>query len=330
VSGLSALSGISSRIGVQSKAVGAIVVIAIAGPAAAQAPPSPQSLAAIRVLAEQRYEIGVMERVFEGAVEHGITVTRDRLQAVAQMPADLLVSDNAHARGFRLEGYGVFFDVIVPSFNTTLWSFRTLDQNDLGLNSALKALETYIKEKGNPDVQQALRRVELQVNPGVLTRTAAAENAGARNASGSAASAPDANAINAIKAGPDAQAQPPASLSAGQAGQPPDSPADLKNGQAAAPPASDPILSDPSEAFRAEVIQALKDAMLAHSSSLGLAPTEWLTIAAKGNYDRPRLAPADSDAQTGIIRLRGSDLADFLANRITREEALGRIEVRVF
>ena len=28
-----------------------------------------------------------------------------------QMPADLLVSDNAHARGFRLEGYGVFFDV---------------------------------------------------------------------------------------------------------------------------------------------------------------------------------------------------------------------------
>ena len=50
--------------------------------------------------------------------------------------------------------------------------------------------------------------------------------------------------------------------------------------------------------------------MLAHSSSLGIGPAEWLTIAAKGNDDRPRLAPADSDARTRIIRLRGSDLAD--------------------
>jgi len=89
-------------------------------------------------------------------------------------------------------------------------------------------------------------------------------------------------------------------------------------------------LSDPSAAFRLETIQALKDAMLAHSSALGLNPGEWLTIAAKGNYDRPRLAPADSDARTVIIRLKGSDLSDFLAGRIPREEALSRIEVRVF
>jgi hypothetical protein len=78
------------------------------------------------------------------------------------------------------------------------------------------------------------------------------------------------------------------------------------------------------------VTQALKDAMLSHSSSLGIAPTEWLTIAAKGNDDRPRLAPADSETRTRILRLRGSDLAEFLAGRITREEALNRIEVRVF
>ena len=78
------------------------------------------------------------------------------------------------------------------------------------------------------------------------------------------------------------------------------------------------------------MLQALKDAMLAHSSSLGIAPTEWLTIAAKGNDDRPRLAPADSGSSTRIVRLRGSDLAEFLAGRITREEALQRIEVRVF
>jgi hypothetical protein len=259
---------------------------AIALPAAAQ----PAGAAAARAAADQRYQIGQLERVLEGAVEHGVTVTRDRLQALAQVPADLLVSDNAHARGFRLEGYGVFFDIIVPSFETTLtWSLRTLDQNDLGLDSALRTLQTHIKTEGDPNLEQALKRLELQVSPGVLTRTAAPVAAGARNATGSAASASD------KPASPD-----------------------------------DAILSDPNEAYRSEVLKALKDAMLAHSSALGIGPSEWLTIAAKGDDGRPRLAPADSDARTRIIRLKGSDLQDFLAGRITREEALQRIEEKVF
>ena len=38
----------------------------------------------------------------------------------------------------------------------------------------------------------------------------------------------------------------------------------------------------------------------------------------------------DTDARTFFIRLRGSDLAAFLARQIPREEALKRIEVRVF
>lgn len=259
---------------------------AVAGQAASQAPTT-----ASRAAAEQRYQIGQMERVLEGAVEHGVTVTRDRLQAIAQMPADMMVSDNAHARGFRLENYGIFFDVVVPSFETTLtWSLRTLDQNDLGLDSAMRALETHVKTSGNPELEQALKRIELQVNPAILARTSLPDVPNARNATGSAASIPG-DARSAVV---------------------------------------DPILADPGEAYRTEVIAALKDAMLAHSSSLGLTADEWLTIAAKGNDDRPRLAPADSDARTRIIRLRGADLADFLAGKLTREEALQRIEVRVF
>jgi len=86
--------------------------VCAAAPAMAQQSPS-------RVAAEQRYQIGQMERVLEGAVEHGVAVIRDRVQALAQMPADMLVSDNAHARGFRLDGYGVFFDVVVPTFDAT-------------------------------------------------------------------------------------------------------------------------------------------------------------------------------------------------------------------
>ena len=266
------------------------LALIIAGTVTAAAVPASAQPTAARAAAEQRYQIGQMERVLEGAVEHGVTVTRDRVQALAQVPADLLVSDNAHARGFRLEGYGVFFDIVVPSFETTLtWSLRTLDQNDLGLDSALRTLQTHIKTAGDPNLEQALKRLELQVNPAVLARMAVPDVADARTTTGSAAST-----------------------------------------TADKPPADDPILTDPNEAYRTEVTQALKDAMLAHSGSLGIGLNEWLTIAAKGNDDRPRLAPADSDARTRIIRLRGSDLAEFLAGRISKEEALQRIEVRIF
>jgi len=267
----------------------AIVVGCLAAaPAVAQLPTAREEAEA----RQQRYEIGLLERVLESAVEHGVTVTRDRLSAFAAMPAELLLSDNAHARGFRLEGYGVFFDVSVPSFETTLWTFRTLDQNDLGLDSAMKQLQQVVK--GNTDAEQALRRVELQVGP---SRPAVARQAS--------------EAVTVTGAAPSTNAQ---------------------SAQAPAPrrPA-DPILVDPNEAFRTEVMDALMEAMLNHSSSLGIGPNEWLTIAARGNEDRPRLAPADNNgSRTRIVRLRGSDLSAFLARQITKEEAKARIEVRVY
>ena len=280
--------------GLASIVVGGAIVAS--GAAAAQTNTSAEAAKAEALQRQSRYQIGQLERLLEGAVEHGLNEMRDRLQALAQVPPDLLVSDNAHARGFRLEGYGVFFDVSVPSFDASMtWSLRTLDQTDLGFDSALKALQNYVKDSGDVSLEQALRRVELQVNPGLLTRSSTPQVAGGRTVTASAASAP-ASAASAP----------------------------------AAPPAPDPILVDPDEAYRTEVLQALKDAMLDHSTSLGIGPTEWLTIAARGNTDRPRLAPADTDSRTRIIRLRGSDLAAYLARQITREEALERIEVRVF
>ena len=276
--------------GLASIVIGGVVVASVGmAPGTALAQTNAEQARAEAALRQSRYQIGQLERLLEGAVEHGLNMVRERLQSVAQMPADLLVSDNAHARGFRLEGYGVFFDVSVPSFDASMtWSLRTLDQNDLGLDSALKAIQTYVKNSGDVNLEQALRRVELQVNPATLARSATPQQSGGRTVTASAASTP------------------------------------------AAPPPTDPVLADPDEAYRTEVLQALKDAMLDHSSSLGIGPTEWLTIAAKGNYDRPRLAPADTDSRTRVIRLRGSDLAAFLARQITREEALQRIEVRVF
>jgi hypothetical protein len=260
-------------------------VLAVTSLASAQTPAEGRAAAEQR---QMRYQIGVMERVLEGAVEHGAKETRDRWQAA--MRTEMLILDNARVRGFRLEGHGVFFDVIVPSLEGTLaWSLRVLDQNDLGLNSALQTMKAFVATSGNADVEQALKRIELQVDPSLLARAAApASTPGARNAVGSAAST-------------GADKEP-----------------------------ADPILADPLEAFRGEVREALMDAMLDHSSALGIGETEWLWVAARRSEDRPALAPADSDARTMELRVKGSDLRAFLARQISREEALKRIEVRVF
>jgi hypothetical protein len=244
-------------------------------------------------LREARYQIGQMERVLEGAVEHGATLMRDRLAAV--MPADMLLTENARARGFRLDGYGVFFDVEVPSLEGTLaWSFRTLDQNALGLDRALGTLRAFVQAAGS-DVQQAFRRVELQVAP--MGPAAAADGAAAVPASGAA--------TLQTSGGASAEAAP-STLSA-----------------------ADAVLANPDEAYRTEIREALIDAMLEHSRGLNIAPSEWLTVAARRSDDRPRLG-VDTDARTVVIRVSGADLAGFLGGQLSRPDVRSRIEVRVF
>jgi len=267
---------------------------------AAAVPLSAQTAGSARAAAEQRqarYQVGAMERVLEAAVEHGATVIRDRVQALA--PTEMILLDAARVRGFRLEGYGVFFDVTVPSFEwSTLWSLRTLDQNNLGLESALGKIKAYVEHSSDADVQQAFKRIELQVAPVAVaqSRLAPSTAGAARNAVGSAATVND--------------------QAAGRSG--------------GAPRPDDNILSDPNEAYRSEVMQALQDAMLDHGAPLRIGPDEWLTIAARGDEERTRLAPADTNKQTIVVRLRGADLSAFLSGQLTREEALKRIELKVF
>jgi hypothetical protein len=242
---------------------------------------------------QSRYQIGQMERVLEGAVEHGAKVWRDRFQAV--MPTDMLLTENAKARGFRLEGYGVVFDVEVPSVQSApLWSFRTMDQNDLGLASALDVLRSVVEKTGDSNVQQALKRVELQVVPASPT------------AFPQSGSIPGISPLltGAVAVGGAA----PVAAGAGAAAS----------------------LGDPQIAFRSEIKNALMDAMLDHSRGLDVAAGEWLVIAARSSDDRPSLAPADNDARTAIIRVSGADLTAFLGGQIPREEAKNRMNVRDF
>ncbi len=237
---------------------------------------------------QMRYQIGTMERVLESAVEHGASVWRNRLQAFA--PVQALLVEQARARGYRLENYGVFFDVDVPALETTLFAaLQTLDQNGLNLQTAMNKVKTYIQtQAGNdPNLQQAIRRIELQL-PTSVTTTAEASNA----------------------------------TTAGGAGAP-------ATAGSAAVDAGDPILTDPAEAFRGEVMQAIIDALLDHSGPLGVGPDEWLTVAVRRNEVRPRIG-LETNAQTYIARVRGSDLIAFRTGQLSREEAIQRVEVRVF
>jgi hypothetical protein len=277
------------------KSVLAVGVVALLSGGAVQAQPAPQDARALQIsrqVRESRYQIGQMERVLEGAVEHGATVIRDRLQGL--MPADMLLTEDARARGFRLEGYGVFFDVEVPALEGTLArSFRSLDQNSLNLASALQTMRLFVEASGgnNADLQQAFKRIELQVAPmapaGVTTVPVAD-----RSVSPSTAAPATATAVSAA--------------------------------------AVDPILTDPNEEYRSQIRDSLIDAMLEHSRGLNIGVNEALTVAARRSDDRPRLAPVDTDARTVVISVRGADLAAFLGGQISRDEARQRVEVRVF
>jgi hypothetical protein len=278
-----------------------------------------------------RYQIGTMERVLENAVEHGASLWRDRLQALAPVEVSLL--DSPRVRGYRIDDYGLFFDVEVPSGEMALFSaFRTLDQNGLGLQSAMSQVKAFIQAQaaGNANVQQAMRRIELQMGPAMAGASLAAQSATiapsapqARTAAGSTVSASTFPGAAGPGATVSAATVQPAVQAAVQAPAPPTASA------APGPSASDAILVNPEEAYRAEVMRAVIDALIDYSAPLGLDPSEWLTVGVRRNEVRPRIG-LDTNAQTFIARVRGSDLAAFRTGQLTRQDAIKRVELRVF
>ena len=251
-----------------------------------------------------RYNIFVMEGVLERAVQHG--ADRLSLQVRRVMPDTLLISGEAQARGFRLDGYGVFFDVAVPVMRQTFaWSMRTMMNDGApGTGAALQQLKAAIERmtsdtREKATLMQALKRLEMQV--GLPLQGGAAPALAGGPGQGERAT------VTALDAPPEPQAE--AALT----------PEDVK------------LLEDPNGAYEREVITALKDAMLEHSGPIRIGPDEWLTVAAHDNEHRNRLVPGDSyDLLTIVLRVKGSDLAAYRAERITLDEARKRVLVSEF
>lgn len=229
--------------------VGGLVVVAAclaslpAGPAFAQekaqpaASPPPTSANQI----QERHQIYVMEGVLERAVAIGASMLNRRINAV--MPNMMTLTGNARARGFRLDGYGVFFDVEVPGVRKSVaWSLRVLDQNDVGARSALRSVRRYVQTLADApakrDLEEAVRRLEQVV-------------ALAGNDPTLAVAGPDATGAQVTGAALETSAQA--------------------------------ALPDPNDAYTTEVKNALIDAMLDHSTSIVIGNDEWVTIAARDN-----------------------------------------------
>ena len=245
-----------------------------------------------------RQKISMMESVLESAVANGADSLIRAVRAV--MPPDALVLTGAPlARGFRLEGYGLFFDVEVPAFRPTMaYRLRQMvDQNGFGAAAAVTQLKEYIATVQDPrqraNLAAALRRLELQVGP--VGPTPAQQDASARTVGSTVT--------------PQSVAMP-----------------------APAAPQVDPaVVDDPNGAYTREVSAAIIDAMIENSGPLPVGDNELLTVAARDNVRPDRLVPGDTSNISSIIfRIKGSDLAAFRAGRTSIEDTRTRVEVKQF
>ena len=143
---------------VRISTIGIMGVLMTAAVVAAQQPDEAQ------IRARQR--ISMMEGTLERAVTNGADNLLRRMRAVT--PETPMLGGVPQVRGFRLDGYGVFFDVGVPLLRLPVtWPLRymTRDTRDLGvLATEFKTLMTRSRMDAQSQEQFArlLRRLEVQ------------------------------------------------------------------------------------------------------------------------------------------------------------------------
>jgi hypothetical protein len=97
----------------------------------------------------------------------------------------------------------------------------------------------------------------------------------------------------------------------------------------AAPPMTPLDPNSVNALYTDSVKSALIDAMLKYNFTPRIGDEEWLTVAAREASGPPLPGQLD-EASTIVIRIKGSDLADYQAGRITREDILKRVKVSEF
>jgi hypothetical protein len=269
-------------------ALAAVAGLVSVAPAAAQLRPTPGASTA---QLQARHELSVLEGILENAVRYGAQMLTQQLQA-ANSTDMVLMTGTARARGFRLDDYGVVFDVEFPSIRRSIaWSMRALQRPDPELLAALQQLRRNVQSVSDPrarqDLDRAIKEFEAQIK-----------------------------ALGAGSQAPRTDAAPVASPST--------------NRTAAAPGAAPPASVDPRSLYLSQITNALADALLDHGAPIDVGPDDWLTVAARESADR-RFVPGDpSDAaMTFVLRIKGSDLNALRERRLSREEARKRVDIKL-
>ena len=105
-------------------------MLSVAPAAGAQSPARPADVSTRQ--AQSRQQIAALEAAFENAVRQGTQMLNQRLQA-SDTDNMVMLAGLTRARGFRLDDYGVVFDVEFPSMRrSVVWSMRQLEQANAG------------------------------------------------------------------------------------------------------------------------------------------------------------------------------------------------------
>ncbi|HKY22085.1 MAG TPA: hypothetical protein VJM31_12790 [Vicinamibacterales bacterium] len=111
----------------------AVIVFGLFGavrPGAGQGPARPAPATAAQIQARQ--QISSFEAALENAVRSGAQMLDQRLQASSAANM-VMLAGLARARGFRLDDYGVLFDVEFPSMRRSMvWSMQELERASTG------------------------------------------------------------------------------------------------------------------------------------------------------------------------------------------------------
>ncbi len=121
-----------------------------------------------------RQRISMMEGVLERAVSNGADNMVRQMKAV--MGDAPMLTGVPEVRGFRLDGYGVFFDVEVPALRLPVtWPLRYMfrdNRDTVGIINELKAMMPEAEPRQRERLAQVVRQLEQQSQVPLAQRSA--------------------------------------------------------------------------------------------------------------------------------------------------------------
>ena len=249
-----------------------------------------------------------MEVLLTQALQTGAQDLARQLKVVD--PNSAFVTGTGRARGFILDGHGVFFDVDVPEMRqSVIWSAQMLE-----LEQTRRDYTRFLNTSSPDDprrkmVEASLRQIVRQMGgaPGDVVVPNPTTN------------------TELIPRGRVEGAVVPDPVSDGTAAG--TRVAESQASRSPMPPVQQ--LRDPNELYTDSVKNALIDVMLKFSGPLKIRESEWLTVAASDS-EMPQAPGPLQETSRILISIKGSDLTAYQSGKLTREEVMKKVAVREF